>query len=143
MVLLRSWRMAPLFLGAAITMDALVDVCNIATTDMAFAAILANGIVVTWGGYAANSDTAHDRPKEVKMVRGAAYAFAALLSDGSVASWGHQSLGGDSSQVQAQLRDVQHLFSTESAFAAVLADRSVVTWGMDTKAVTARLRGSS
>ena len=37
--------------------------------------------------------------------------------------------GGDSSSVQDQLQNVQHICGTLHAFAAILADGSVVTWG--------------
>jgi alpha-tubulin suppressor-like RCC1 family protein len=56
-------------------------------------------------------------------------AFAAILTDGSVVTWGHKNYGGDSSQVQDQLKNVQQVQATGTAFAAVLADGSVVTWG--------------
>ena len=36
---------------------------------------------------------------------------------------------GDSTKVQLQLGDVQHVYSTDSAFAAHLQNGSVVTWG--------------
>ena len=39
--------------------------------------------------------------------------------------------GGDSSEVQDQLRNVQQIQATGRAFAAILADGSVVTWGND------------
>lgn len=39
------------------------------------------------------------------------------------------STGGDSSAVQDQLFDVQHIQATESAFAAIRADGVVVCWG--------------
>eukprot|EP00435_Cladocopium_sp_Y103_P068409 s366_g31.t1 len=107
--------------------DSLVGVCDIASTDTAFAAILAERKVITWGDYAGDSSAVQDQLKEVQSVRGTTYAFAGLLSNGSVVSWGHQDLGGHSSQVQAQLRDVRCLFSTERAFAAVLANLCVVT----------------
>ncbi|CAE7835323.1 unnamed protein product, partial [Symbiodinium sp. KB8] len=55
--------------------------------------------------------------------------FAALLGDGSVATWGKADLGGDSSAVQEQLRDVQQIQTSDSAFAAILINGSVVTWG--------------
>ena len=42
---------------------------------------------------------------------------------------GDPDFGGDSSEVQDQLRHVQQIQVTERAFAAILADRSVVTWG--------------
>ena len=56
-------------------------------------------------------------------------SFAAILADGSVVTWGKPDGGGDSSQVQEQLRNVQQVQSTVSAFAAILADGSVLTWG--------------
>ena len=56
-------------------------------------------------------------------------AFAAILADGSVVTWGKPMSGGDSSEVQDQLKGVQQLQATRYAFAAILADGSVVTWG--------------
>ena len=56
-------------------------------------------------------------------------AFAAILGDGSVVTWGDAFRGGDSAEVQDQLKDVQQIQSSESAFAAILGDGSVVTWG--------------
>ena len=37
--------------------------------------------------------------------------------------------GGHSSQVQEQLRNVQHIQATLGAFAAILESGAVVTWG--------------
>ena len=36
---------------------------------------------------------------------------------------------GDSSQVQEQLRKVQHIQATDYAFAAILESGAIVTWG--------------
>ena len=44
-------------------------------------------------------------------------------------TWGHPDYGGDSSAVQKQLRNVQHIEASARAFAAVLGDGSGVTWG--------------
>ena len=44
-------------------------------------------------------------------------------------TWGDPGFGGDSSQVQDQLKGVQQIQATAYAFAAILADGSVVTWG--------------
>ena len=48
-------------------------------------------------------------------------------------TWGHADTGGDSSQVQEQLRNVQCVQSTigtfGGAFAAILESGAVVTWG--------------
>ena len=68
------------------------------------------------------------------------------LADGSVVTWGNPSDGGDSSQVQDQLRAVKQIQGTKhGAFAAILRDRSVVTWGKpncggDSSAVQVQLR---
>ena len=44
-------------------------------------------------------------------------------------TWGDPDNGGDSSEVQDQLKGVQQVQAAESAFAAILADGLVVTWG--------------
>ena len=53
-----------------------------------------------------------------------------LKADGSVVAWGNSPwYDGDCSEVQHQLVDVQHIYSTNHAFAALKADGSVVAWG--------------
>ena len=42
---------------------------------------------------------------------------------------GDARFGGDSSQVQDQLKNVQQVVGGPAAFAAIIADGSVVTWG--------------
>ena len=44
-------------------------------------------------------------------------------------TWGDPECGGDSSQVQEQLRNVQSIQATDCAFAAILESGAVVTWG--------------
>ena len=56
-------------------------------------------------------------------------AFALYCPGSGVISWGNDNEGGDSSAVQAQLKNVQEIAAGWYAFAAILADRSVVTWG--------------
>ena len=57
-------------------------------------------------------------------------AFAAILGDGSVVTWGDDVEGGDSSALQAQLKNVLQIQGTRyGAFAAILDDGSAVTWG--------------
>ena len=48
----------------------------------------------------------------LKQIQATGGAFAALLDDGSVITWGRSHLGGDSSAVQAQLKNVQHIQAT-------------------------------
>ena len=45
-------------------------------------------------------------------------------------TWGDADCGGDSSAVQAKLKAVDTIYSTEFAFAAKLKDGTVVTWGI-------------
>ena len=60
-------------------------------------------------------------------------------------TWGDPDCGGDSSQVQEQLRSIQHTQATNSAFAAILESGAVVTcgdadWGADSSQVQELLR---
>jgi hypothetical protein len=60
-----------------------------------------------------------------------ARAFAVVMSARSVVTWGRADCGGDSSRVQAELKQgVDTIYSTGRAFAAKMQDGSVVTWGM-------------
>jgi alpha-tubulin suppressor-like RCC1 family protein len=114
----------------------------------AFAALRADGSVVTWG----DSDSGGDSSKVADQLRSRVvqifsnvYAFAALKADGSVVTWGNSDWGGNSSTVADQIRSgVSTIFSSGSAFAALKADGSVVTWGDsdsggDSSRVSARL----
>ena len=92
----------------------------------AFAAILEDGSVVTWGdlGCGGVSSEVQDQLVNVKQLQATGYAFAAILADGSVVTWGDRAWGGDSLQVQDRLRDVRQIAATHLAFAAILADLS-------------------
>ena len=57
-------------------------------------------------------------------------AFALWCIGGDqVVTWGDPFFGGDSSEVQHQLKRVRHVQATDAAFAAILEDGPVVTWG--------------
>ena len=56
-------------------------------------------------------------------------AFALNGHGSEVVTWGRAEWGGDSSQVQEQLKNVQHIQATARAFAAILESGAVVTWG--------------
>ena len=45
-------------------------------------------------------------------------------------TWGNAASGGDSSEVQDQLKNVQQIQASRMAFAAIRGDGSVVTWGV-------------
>ena len=72
------------------------------STDHAFAAILGDGSVVTWGpaAFSGDSSAVQNQLKNVQQIQASAAAFAASLDDGSVVAWGDAGLGGDSSAVQ-------------------------------------------
>eukprot|EP00435_Cladocopium_sp_Y103_P001321 s3583_g1.t1 len=109
----------------------LSDVKQVQATDRAYAAILTDGSVVTWGHpeWGGDSAAVQDQLRNVQQIQSTARAFAAILADGSVVTWGHPEWGGDSAAVQDRLRNVQQIQSTARAFAAILADGIVVTWG--------------
>ena len=77
--------------------------------DGAFAAILADGSVVTWGDPTAGGDSTalKDQLRKVQEVQGGGRAFVAILDDGSALTWGDPTHGGESSHIQHQLRHVQ------------------------------------
>ncbi|CAE7029211.1 unnamed protein product [Symbiodinium natans] len=114
---------------------------TICSTERAFAAVKADGSVVTWGDalYGGDSSSvAGQLSHGVETIYSTLIfeemgyaAFAAVKADGSVVTWGHALVGGDSSSVASQLNsNVQTIYSTGGAFAAVKADGSVVTWGL-------------
>ncbi|OLP79222.1 hypothetical protein AK812_SmicGene40514 [Symbiodinium microadriaticum] len=109
----------------------LMEVQQIQANELAFAAILGDGSVVTWGDayFGGDSSAVRDQLKNVQQIQANDRAFAAILGDGSVVTWGDSYRGGDSSAVRDQLKTVQHIQGTELAFAAILGDGSGVTWG--------------
>ncbi len=109
-------------------------VVRVYSTGFSFAALKANGSVVTWGDSrfgGSSSTVASALSSGVVHVASNFYAFAALKSNGSVVTWGNSSYGGNSSTVASQLSSgvVQIVTANGGAFAAIKADGSVVTWG--------------
>ena len=104
---------------------------HIQATKEAFAAILADGSVVTWGHCRCGGDSSRvqERLKGVQQVQATSRAFSAILDNGSVVSWSDASAGGDSSYLEDQLKGVQQIQAASYSLAAVLHDGSVVTWG--------------
>ncbi|CAJ1453911.1 unnamed protein product [Effrenium voratum] len=86
--------------------DQLVQVQEIQANMEAFAAILQDGSVVTWGepggGRGGDSRLVREQLVRVRQIQASEQAFAAILHDGSVVTWGDSGYGGDSSQVQDQ-----------------------------------------
>ncbi|CAE7947454.1 unnamed protein product [Symbiodinium sp. KB8] len=94
------------------------------SSSLAFASILGDASVMTWGSDSAGADSAavQDRLRDVQQVQACNLGFAAILGDGSVVS---------------QLKNVQQIQAnvgipgvhSGGAFAAILGDGSVVAWG--------------
>ena len=113
----------------------------------AFAAIKADGSVITWGNtnYGGDTRTSHTIDELLKYfditfiqqpisntthIYSNEYSFAALSINGAVVTWGKSKYGGDSSSISSKLASgVASISSTIEAFAAIKTDGSVVTWG--------------
>jgi hypothetical protein len=98
--------------------------------NTAFAAIKANGSVVTWGRMPFHALPMGSAPGGgVVHISHTFGAFAAILVDGSVVTWGDSQSGADSSAVAALLTEgVVQVVATDGAFAAMKANGSVLAW---------------
>ena len=88
--------------------DQLKSIQQIQASNGAFAAILSDGSVVTWGRRNAGGDSraVRNQLKIVQQIQASNYAFAAILSDGSVVAWGDRRSGGDSRAVHDKLKGI-------------------------------------
>ena len=120
-----SWRQRNRYLGSCRRMAVTVrqfkisSGCAADSSHMmrAFAAILEDGSVVTWGDaeVAGDSSAVRDQLKGVQQIQATFRAFAAILEDGSVVTWGDQRLGrwrqfGSSRSAQGCGTDSSHWF---------------------------------
>ena len=126
-------KRANLMSGASLTLH--ISRIQVQSAWHAFAAILGDGSVVTWGdpGAGGDSSAVQNQLKDVLQIHSSGRAFAAILGDGSVVTWGHAEFGFDNSAVQDHLRNVRQIQASQGAFAAILHDGSVVTWGLAEK----------
>ena len=65
-------------------------------TARAFAAVLKDGSVITWGDHSHGGDSSRvqDQLVSVQQVHATDGAFLAILADGSVVTWGNPQYGG-------------------------------------------------
>eukprot|EP00439_Symbiodinium_sp_Y106_P009580 s517_g1.t1 len=110
----------------------LKGVVSVQTTTGAFAAIRADGAVVTWGNPDAGGDSTdvQEQLTQVVQIQSSEMGFAALRADGQVIAWPWTLDNFDEPEVQRKLRNVTQINATALAFAAVCADGSVATWGL-------------
>jgi alpha-tubulin suppressor-like RCC1 family protein len=116
------------------------DVTQIFSTNTAFAALRADGSVVTWGDVNSGGtipttlvseldgkdETGEN--KDVTQIFSTNTAFAALRTDGSVVTWGNATYGGDSTLLKTDLVRVQQIYSNDVAFTA-LTSSLLLYWG--------------
>eukprot|EP00435_Cladocopium_sp_Y103_P070417 s85_g35.t1 len=71
----------------------------------AFAALLSNGSVVTWGDQCSGGDSAavQRQLQDVQWIYANRHAFAAILPDSCIVTWGASSCGGDSGSVRERV----------------------------------------
>eukprot|EP00913_Durusdinium_trenchii_P015738 g14790.t1 len=82
--------------------DVLKDVQLIRASGGAFAALLTDGSVSTWGNptFGADCSAVQAQLKQVQHLTSSHRAFAALLASGGVVTWGDPRFGGDCRAVQ-------------------------------------------
>ena len=90
---------------------------HLQATSRAFAAVLSDGRVVTYGDadFGGDSSRVQSELSDVLQIQATNGAFAAILADGSVVSWGRRGFGGDSSAVQDKLKSVRQIQATGGA----------------------------
>ena len=111
---------------------------SIRSTTGAFAAILRNKTVETrgyWnnGGVPEGAAVAALKSGRVKDVFSNDFTFAALMTDGSVVPWGSPSSGGNTSDVESELKNVVDIVGNRNAYAARTKKGSIVSWGISGK----------
>ncbi|CAJ1457979.1 unnamed protein product, partial [Effrenium voratum] len=122
----------------------LTEVVDVQGTAYAFAALRADGQVVTWGDANFGGDSSEVRRQlwGVQLLQATRGAFCALRSDGEVVAWGDAAYGGDVSGLQVP--PASRVEASGAAFAALGSDGKVVAWGDaaaggDAEAVEAQL----
>ncbi|WP_299494384.1 Ig-like domain-containing protein [uncultured Shewanella sp.] len=111
----------------------------------AFAALMSDKTVRTWGDPAKGGDSSAvaDELINVKAIYATSGAFAAVTEDKKVVAWGEAWSGGDPyafapgfyngiDGILGELTDVEHIYSTVGAFLAQKSDGSLVAWGVNT-----------
>lgn len=108
-------------------------IVTISSTSYAFAALMQDGSVVTWGlpDYGGDSTVvAADLTSGVVSLYATGWAFAALKENGQVVAWGSPRHGGNPQYVKSVLAsNIKSVHTNEKAFVAVTNGGTVVMWG--------------
>lgn len=108
--------------------DQLWNVQEMSASQSAFAALLADGRVLTWGSGLSGGDSSgvQSHLSNVQKIHATASAFIATLGDGKAVTWGIP----HGHHIQDLLLHVQKVRATmQGTSAAILGDGSVLTWG--------------
>ncbi len=98
-------------------------VTTISSTDKAFAALRADGSVITWGDKTGGGDSSDvstnlilsdTNSAKVTQLYASSGAFSAIKSDGSVVTWGDTDRGGDSTSVDFSSTSVSGMSGASS-----------------------------
>lgn len=121
-----------------VSTDAKLKIIEIISTINAFAALKADGSVVSWGYtyYGGkqnqnNSNIESQLTSGVKKLYSNLYAFCAVKNDGTIVCWGHQTYGGNSALNNSggEQKDIVKIFPHTYGFIGLKSDKSIVTWG--------------
>ena len=108
-VQINAWSRGGILIGVGDSsgvQDQLKNVKQIKGSLGAFAAILEDGDVITWGSPDSGGDSRRVKLqlRDVQQVQAADDAFAAIRKDGTVVTWGCPDAGGNSNMVQYELK---------------------------------------
>eukprot|EP00945_MAST-04E_sp_MAST-4E-sp1_P005506 g5506.t1 len=129
------------------------DVVDVVATDGAFAALMKDKTVVTWGKETGGGDSRQvkNRLKNIKKVVANMLSFVALKEDGTVVTWGNKFAGGDVESpvqrcyvryrrsmngnvlvhiwVRLMVVTIEEIYAGSEAFVAIRKDQGMITWG--------------
>jgi alpha-tubulin suppressor-like RCC1 family protein len=113
----------------------LQNVKEVVANRGAYAALLADDSVCTWGDskYLTGIENVCESLHNVSKIYSNECAFAALMQNKTVLTWGMPMFGGDSSKVTNLLQDVVHVFPTETNFYAKKNNGRLVKWGTSSR----------
>ena len=101
------------------------------TTHGAFAAILYDGHVVTWGDndYGGDSSSVQDELMiGVETIYATSCLFFAKLFDGRLIAWGDPNYG----IIQSELKtNINKIYSNDRSFVAKTSDNKIISWGSE------------
>jgi hypothetical protein len=110
----------------------LKNVVAIASTQLAFAAVMKNGKVMSWGSssHGASSSAVNKELYNIDSLYATCCSFAALRKGGKVITWGDKRFGGDMKPAAHLLaKGTRTITGSERAFAAATYEGKLVAWG--------------